>query len=33
MTGNSVVLTGSLLSEENNLIHKNSKAAKFFKYN
>ena len=32
MQGNSIVITGSLINESNNLIHKNNKVAKFFKY-
>lgn len=32
MSGNSIVLTGSLLNETDNLIHKKNKIARFFKY-
>ena len=32
MSGNSIVLTGSLLNDSENLIHKENKIARFFKY-
>lgn len=32
MQGNSIVLTGSLVNENESLIHKKNKIAKFFKY-
>ena len=32
MSGNSIVLTGSLINEQESLVHKNNKIAKFFEY-
>jgi len=32
MAGNSIVITGSLINEQETLVHKNNKIAKFFEY-